>query len=205
MSADAVTPQTSAEGGHYTSLGISNEKFGMWSLIGSECLFFGALIATYLIYVGTQADGPGPEVFDIPFTSVSTFVLLMSSLSMVLALAAIQSGEMRRFRVWILSTALLGATFLAGQIYEYTVFFSEGATLPTSPFWSSFFLLTGFHGAHVTVGILMLVAAWAASMSGRLTPARAETVENLGLYWHFVDIVWILLFTVVYLIPAEAG
>jgi cytochrome c oxidase subunit 3/cytochrome o ubiquinol oxidase subunit 3 len=205
MSADAVTPEISAEGGHHTSLGIANEKFGMWALIGSECLFFGALITTYLIYVGTTAGGPGPGVYDIPFTSVSTFILLMSSLSMVLALAAIQAADMRRFRVWILATALLGSTFLAGQIYEYTVFFSEGATLPASPFWSSFYLLTGFHGAHVTVGILMLVAAWAASMSGRLTPARAETVENLGLYWHFVDIVWILLFTVVYLIPAESA
>jgi cytochrome c oxidase subunit 3/cytochrome o ubiquinol oxidase subunit 3 len=203
MSVDAVTPETSADAGHHTSLGISNEKLGMWALIGSECLFFGALITTYLIYVGTTADGPGAEVYDIPFTSVSTFVLLMSSLSMVLALAAIQEGDMRRFRVWILTTALLGSTFLAGQMYEYTVFFNEGATLPTSPFWSSFFLLTGFHGAHVTVGVLMLVAAWAMSMSGRLTAARAETVENLGLYWHFVDIVWILLFTLVYLIPAE--
>jgi cytochrome c oxidase subunit 3/cytochrome o ubiquinol oxidase subunit 3 len=202
MTAEAVTPEVTADDGHRTSLGLSNTKLAMWTFIGSECLFFGALISTYLIYVATRADGPGPEIFDIPFTSVSTFVLLMSSLAMVLALAAIQEGDMRRFRVWVLATGLLGSVFLAGQIYEYTVFFAEGAKLSTSPFWSSFFLLTGFHGAHVTFGILMLVAAWAASMSGRLTPAEAETVENLGLYWHFVDIVWILLFTVVYLIPA---
>ncbi len=202
MTAEAVTPEVTADEGHRTSLGLSNTKLAMWTFIGSECLFFGALISTYLIYVGTRADGPGPEIFDIPFTSVSTFVLLMSSLAMVLALAAIQEGDMRRFRVWVLATGLLGSVFLAGQIYEYTAFFAEGAKMSTSPYWSSFFLLTGFHGAHVTFGILMLVAAWAASMSGRLTPAEAETVENLGLYWHFVDIVWILLFTVVYLIPA---
>jgi heme/copper-type cytochrome/quinol oxidase subunit 3 len=202
VSTDAVTPQVTADAGHHTSLGLSNNKLAMWVFLGSECLFFGALISTYLIYLNTRADGPGPEIFDIPFTSVSTFVLLMSSLAMVLALSAIQHGDMRRFRLWILSTGLLGSVFIAGQMYEYTVFFSEGATLPTSPYWSSFFLLTGFHGVHVTIGILMLVAAWAASMSGRLTPAKAETVENLGLYWHFVDIVWIVIFTVIYLIPA---
>jgi len=202
MSAEAVTPEVTAHEGHRTSLGVSNNKLAIWTFIGSECLFFGALISTHLIYVNTRADGPGAEIFDIPFTSVSTFVLLMSSLAMVLALSAIQGGDMRRFRLWILSTGLLGTVFLAGQIYEYTVFFAEGATLPTSPYWSSFFLLTGFHGVHVAFGILMLVAAWASSMSGRLTFAQSETVENLGLYWHFVDIVWILLFTVVYLIPA---
>jgi heme/copper-type cytochrome/quinol oxidase subunit 3 len=202
MSTDAVTPEVTADAGHHTSLGVSNNKLAMWTFIGSECLFFGALISTYLIYLNTRADGPGPEIYDIPFTSVSTFVLLMSSLAMVLGLSAIQQGDMRRFRLWILSTALLGSVFIAGQMYEYQVFWSEGATLPTSPFWSSFFLLTGFHGVHVTIGILMLVTLWGMSMSGRLGPDRAEAVENVGLYWHFVDIVWIVIFTVIYLIPA---
>jgi len=197
-----TTPDSTADHGHHSSLGLSNSKLGIWTFIGSECLFFGALISTYLIYVNTRGDGPGAELFDIPFTSASTFILLMSSLAMVLALDAIQHRDMRRFRVWLIATGLMGSVFLAGQIYEFTVFFSEGATGPTSPFWSAFFLLTGFHGVHVLIGILMLVAAWAASLSGRLTPGDAETVENLGLYWHFVDIVWILLFTVVYLIPA---
>jgi cytochrome c oxidase subunit 3/cytochrome o ubiquinol oxidase subunit 3 len=205
MSADAVTPDVTAEGGHHTSLGLSNNKLAMWVFLGSECLFFGAMISTYLIYLNTRAEGPGPEIYDIPFTSVSTFVLLMSSLGMVLALSAIQSGEMRRFRIWILATALLGTVFLAGQMYEYVVFWSEGATLPTSPFWSAFFMLTGIHGVHVAVGILMLLVAWALSMSGRLTSVNAEAVENLGLYWHFVDIIWILIFTVIYLIPAATA
>ena len=195
-----------AEPGHETSLGIPNDKFGMWSLIGSECLLFGAMISTYLIYVGSTNDVEGvspAEIFDIPFTSVSTFVLLMSSLSMVLALAAIQVGEMRKFRIWTMSTALLGAVFMSGQIYEYTVFAAEGMTMSTSPFTSSFFVLTGFHGAHVAVGILMLLALWVMSMMDRLPPSRALVVENIGLYWHFVDVVWIIIFTVVYLIPAE--
>jgi heme/copper-type cytochrome/quinol oxidase subunit 3 len=134
---------------------------------------------------------------------VSTFILLMSSLSMVLALAAIQAGEMRKFRVWTLATALMGSVFLSGQIYEFTVFVEEGMALQTSAFSSAFYVLTGFHGFHVFFGILMLLGLWAASLIGRVNPTHWPAVENVGLYWHFVDIVWIVLFTVVYLIPAE--
>ena len=193
--------------GHPTNFGVPNERMGMWALIGSECLFFGALITTYLLYVARQADGPGPrEIFDIPFTSVSTFILLMSSLGMVLALSGIQAGDLRRFRTWTLGTALMGLTFLSGQVYEFTVFVEEGMGLTTSPFSSSFYVLTGFHGAHVFFGVLMLLALWAASFTGHISTAsrrHANAVENVGLYWHFVDIVWIVIFTVVYLIPAE--
>jgi heme/copper-type cytochrome/quinol oxidase subunit 3 len=198
---DAVTDEAAHPP---TSFPIPNEKMAMWAFIGSECLFFGTLIATYLIYLGRTGDGPTPgEIFDIPFTSVSTFILLMSSLGMVLALSAIQDGDMRRFRTWTLATALMGAVFLSGQIYEFTVFVAEGMTLQASPFSSAFFVLTGFHGVHVFVGVLMLGATWAASFGGRLTPRHSAAVENVGLYWHFVDIVWIVLFTAIYLIPAE--
>ena len=191
---------------HATSLGIANDKLAIWGLIGSECLFFGALISTYLIYVTRTGEGPNPAtIFDIPFTSASTFILLMSSLGMVLALAAIQAGEMRKFRAWTLATALMGSTFLAGQIYEFTVFVEEGFRLDTSPFASSFFVLTGFHGFHVAFGIMMLVALWAASMMGRVPQRLHTTVENIGLYWHFVDIVWIIIFTAIYLIPAATS
>ena len=191
---------------HATSLGLANDKLAIWGLIGSECLFFGALISTYFVYVTRTGDGPTPgSIFDIPFTSASTFILLMSSLGMVLALAAIQAGEMRKFRAWTLATALMGSTFLAGQIYEFTVFVAEGFTLTTSPFSSSFFVLTGFHGFHVAFGIMMLVALWVASMMGRLPQQLHTTVENIGLYWHFVDIVWIIIFTAIYLIPAATS
>ncbi|WP_108664946.1 cytochrome c oxidase subunit 3 [Euzebya rosea] len=193
-----------ADAGHHppTSLGISNEKLGMWTFIGSECLFFGALIATYLLYLNRTNDGPTAlDIFDIPFTSASTFILLMSSLGMVLALDALQRNNLRSFRVWTLTTALLGAIFLAGQIYEFTIFVEEGFKLETSPFSSSFFVLTGFHGIHVTIGVLMLLALWALSLGGKFGPEKSETVELVGLYWHFVDIVWIVIFTVIYLIP----
>ncbi|MBI4259945.1 MAG: cytochrome c oxidase subunit 3 [Actinobacteria bacterium] len=198
--------------GHHearTSTGLDNVKVGMWSFLASECLFFGALITTYLLYRGRTllANGqPGPtpaEVYDIPFTSVSSFVLLMSSLTMVLALAAIQRGDHGRTRVWLLTTALLGATFIGGQVYEFTTFVNEGLSISSSPFGSAFFVLTGFHGAHVTVGILMLLTLFGLSMGGRLPTENARTVEMVGLYWHFVDIVWIVIFTLVYLIPSE--
>ncbi len=200
----APLPGSAAEE-HPTSLGLANDKLAIWALLGSECLFFGALISTYLIYVTRTAEGPTPAVFDIPFTSASTFILLMSSLGMVLALAAIQAGDMRRFRAWTLATALMGSTFLAGQIYEFTVFVEEGFALTTSPFSSSFFVLTGFHGFHVAFGIMMLMALWVASLMGRVPQRLHTTVENIGLYWHFVDIVWIIIFTAIYLIPAATA
>jgi cytochrome c oxidase subunit 3/cytochrome o ubiquinol oxidase subunit 3 len=176
----------------------------MWAFLGSECLFFGSLISTYLLYRNRTADGPKPiDVYDIPYTSVSSFVLLMSSLTMVLALAAIQRGDHRGLRVWLLATALLGTVFIGGQIFEFTTFVDEGLKLSTSPFGSAFFVLTGFHGAHVTIGILMLLSLVGMSLAGRLGQEDARKVEFIGLYWHFVDIVWIVIFTVVYLIPTN--
>ena len=185
-----------------TSTGLSNEKIAMWAFLGSECLLFGALISTYLLYRGRSVVGPFPhDVYDIPYTSVSSFVLLMSSLTMVLALAAMQRHDQRRMRVWLATTALLGATFIGGQVYEFTVFYRAGLSLHQNLFGSSFFVLTGFHGAHVTIGILMLLSLFVLSAKGRLPDDRVETVELIGLYWHFVDVVWIVIFTMVYLIP----
>jgi heme/copper-type cytochrome/quinol oxidase subunit 3 len=185
-----------------TSTGLPNTKLAMWLFLASDCLLFGALISTYVLYRGASLVGPYPsEVFDIPYTSVSSFVLLASSLTMVLALAAIQRGEMGRMRVWLLATALLGMTFVGGQVYEFTTFYREGLTLSTNLFGTTFYVLTGFHGTHVGVGVLMLLSLVAMSFTGRITPRDTMAVELVGLYWHFVDIVWIVIFTVVYLIP----
>ena len=190
------------DGGHTTSTGISNEKLAMWVFLGSECLLFGGLISTYLLYK-TRGNGRTlpTDVFDIPFTSVSSFVLLMSSLTMVFAVSAIAKGDIRGNRIWLATTAALGATFVAGQVYEFTAFYSEGLGFTTNLFGSAFYALTGFHGAHVTIGIIMLMSLYVMSMRGNLGPERAETVEIIGLYWHFVDIVWIVIFTIVYLFP----
>ena len=199
---DEVAPHAHIE--HDTNTGISNTKLAMWLFLASECLLFGGLITTYLLYKTplTIEQGPAPkQVYDIPFTSVSSFVLLMSSLTMVLAVAAIERGDHHRVRTWLAGTALLGSIFIAGQVYEFTVFKSEGMGYTTSRSSSAFYTLTGFHGVHVTVGIIMLISVLLLSLRGKTPEHRSETVETVGLYWHFVDVVWIVIFAVVYLIP----
>jgi heme/copper-type cytochrome/quinol oxidase subunit 3 len=194
-------PAAHAEG-HHTSTGLSNAKLGMWAFLGSDCLLFGGLISTFLLMRSKPVlhGVPVAKIYDIPFTSVSSFVLLMSSMTMVLALSAIQKGEHRRARTWILTTALLGAVFVSGQVYEFTTFYGKGFGYSSNLQSSAFYTLTGFHGVHVTVGILMLLTLYVLSLRGHLPTERSETVEIIGLYWHFVDVVWILIFTVVYLI-----
>ena len=199
---------------HVTSTGISNEKLAMWTFLGSECLLFGGLISTYLLYknrpgsfkVREAAEGAltGTSVkvsalFDIPFTSVSSFILLASSLTMVFAVTAATRRDPEKLRLWLGATAALGATFVGGQVYEFTTFVREGAKFSSNVSTSAFFDLCGFHGAHVVIGVIMLLSMLALSFGRRI---RAEAVEVVGLYWHFVDIVWILIFTLVYLIPA---
>ncbi len=186
-----------------TSTGLNHRKLLMWAFLGSDCLFFGTFISTYMLYRGQSITGPTPkEVFNIPYTSVSAFVLLVSSLAMVLALAAIQRGDVRRMRIWIMATALLGMTFLGGQFYEFTTFVThDHLTLHGSIFGTTFFVLTGFHGAHVTVGCIWLVSVFVLSFFGKIRQDNSLDVEIAGLYWHFVDIVWIIIFTLVYLVP----
>ena len=184
-----------------TSTGIDNRKLLMWVFLASECLFFGSLIAAYLLYRDRSVVGPYPsDLFDIPFTSVSAFVLLMSSVSMVLALAAIQKGDRRGLQVWLFTTAALGTLFISGQAYEFTEFHHEGLSLDRNLFGTTFYVLTGFHGAHVTVGVLILLSLFARTLQGKITQAESLHIELAGLYWHFVDIVWIVIFTLIYLI-----
>ena len=186
---------------HRTSMGLDNRKMAFWAFIGSECLLFGSLISTYLIYQGRSVSGPTPgDVLDIPVTSVSTFDLLMSSLWMVLALAAVQRGDMKWAKIWLFGVVVGGAIFIGFQIYEFTTFVHEGLTLRTNLFGATFFVLTGTHGAHVTVGVLWIFTLWIRALQGKLGPAQAITVEIAGLYWHFVDVVWIAIFTLVYLL-----
>jgi cytochrome c oxidase subunit 3/cytochrome o ubiquinol oxidase subunit 3 len=213
-------------GGHHTSLGLDNRKIAIWAFIGSECMLFASLISTYLIYKGRSPQGPFPHepwtnpatgevmkpILDIPVTSASTFVLLMSSVAMVMALNAVQTKHEPKVstwdkikgssKLWLWMTAGLGTVFLGFQAYEFTSFINEGLTIRTNLFGSSFFTLTGFHGVHVSVGIIMLLATVAMVRRNRIPGQKAEVVEMVGLYWHFVDIVWIIIFTLVYLIPS---
>jgi cytochrome c oxidase subunit 3/cytochrome o ubiquinol oxidase subunit 3 len=198
---------------HTTATGLNNRKVLMWAFLGSDCMFFGSLIVTFLVYRGKWQAHPYPTasclpngecgVFDIPYTSVSAFALLMSSLAMVLALAAIQRGDIKRLKIWLLAVIGLGLVFVGGQVFEFTSFGREGLNLGMSTGGTTFFVLTGFHGTHVSLGIIWLIALFLLAHKGKLTQARSLDIEIAGLYWHFVDIVWIIIFTVVYLIPVE--
>ncbi|MHB8620684.1 MAG: cytochrome c oxidase subunit 3 [Chloroflexota bacterium] len=201
MSAAAPALGHHAEQAEHTSTGLNHRKVLMWTFLGSECMFFASLITTFQVNRGRSLTGPFPkDLINIPFTSVSTFCLLMSSLMMVLALAAIQHGDVRGMRIWLLATAFLGTLFLGGQFYEFTTFVRHGLGLSVNMFGASFFVLTGFHGAHVTVGVIWLLSLVVASFKGKIQQKDSLSVELAGLYWHFVDIVWIIIFTVVYLL-----
>lgn len=193
----ALTPEDHG----YSYTGLNNWKVGFWTFIGSECLFFGTLIGTYMTYKGQSITGPyPPETLDIPLTSISTFVLLMSSVSMVYALDAVQKGNRKWSIIGLLGVIILGSIFLGFQVYEFQHFYHLGLTIPGNLFGSTFFVLTGFHGAHVTVGVMWLITLLIRLLRGQLPPEKSLQVEIAGLYWHFVDIVWIVIFTIVYLI-----
>jgi cytochrome o ubiquinol oxidase subunit 3 len=197
--AGAIDPHHDAT----TSTGIPNKKLLMWLFLASDCMFFGSLIATHLIYRLNPIEGSpsATQIFDIELTSGSTFILLMSSLMMALAVEAIQKGNLKMMRAYLFTTVFFGLLFLGGQVYEFNHFVHEkGLALSSSLFGSTFFVLTGTHGCHVAIGVLWLLSMTFYSYTGKLTQADAIDVEAAGLYWHFVDIVWIIIFTAVYLI-----
>ena len=172
--------------------------------LASDFLFFGAFISAFLLYRSRPQKGVVlADVVDIPFTSATSFILLMSSLTMVLSLAAIRRGDQRRTRLWLIATCFFGVTFIGGQIFEFTEFIREGFTMSSNLNGSTFFVLTGLHGLHVTIGIIWLMTLFGLSLQGRLgnTSTDHEKIEVAGLYWHFVDVIWIVIFTLVYLIP----
>lgn len=186
-----------------TNTGIDNRKLGFWLFLSSETIFFASLLVGYLVYHGQNGQGPTPkDLFNLPLTSVSTFVLLMSSLAMVLGVFSAQQGQAKAARGWVLATALMGLGFLGFQAYEFTHFYHEGLTISSSLFGTTFYVLTGFHGAHVAVGVIWLLSLLFYGRKGGLGQDKASDVEVAGLYWHFVDIVWIVLFTVIYLLEA---
>ena len=209
---------------HYTSTGLDSRKVAIWAFIGSECMLFVSLISTYLIYKGRSRVGPFPHetwvdptsghhfhaILNIPVTSASTFTLLMSSLFMVLALAAVQNKELPKrtrgerilgnSKLWLFMTALAGTIFLGFQAFEFTSFVHEGLSIRRNLFGSTFFTLTGFHGAHVTAGVIWLVTLLAIDYRRNLGSRDSLLVDICALYWHFVDVVWIVIFTLVYLL-----
>ena len=184
-----------------TTTGINHRKLLMWVFLGSDCLFFGSLIATYMLYRGQSIVGPYPaDIIDVPVTTISTFVLLMSSFAMVMAVAAARNGNQKRLVQWLLATIVMGLGFIGFQVYEFNLFRIEGLRYETNLFSSTFFTLTGFHGAHVTLGIVWLIGLTIIAARNKAGRPSDLDVDIAGLYWHFVDIVWIVIFTLLYLI-----
>jgi heme/copper-type cytochrome/quinol oxidase subunit 3 len=200
----AGAPQEQEVQAHgWRSSKLPDTKLMMWIFLASDCMFFGTLIGTYLIYKGRSVVGPYPlDVLDIPLTTVSTFVLLMSSFLMVIALHALRQGDIPRFRLWTFGVAFFGAIFLGFQVYEFSHFVELGLTLDQNLFGTTFYVLTGTHGVHVAIGVLWLLSIVVASyVRPQHWQAKDATyLEVAGLYWHFVDIVWIVIFTLVYLV-----
>jgi len=185
-----------------TSTGIENKKMAMWAFLASDCMFFGTLISTHLIYRKIYpAVEDVRDIFEIELTSFSSFILLMSSFLMALSVSAAHKENMKGLRVFLLGTIFFGLIFLGIQVYEFSHFVNhKDLTLSSSVFGSTFYVLTGTHGVHVALGIVWLFGWYLRTFSRKFKWENALDIEVAGLYWHFVDIVWIVIFTVVYLI-----
>ena len=185
-----------------TGVGAYDSKVGMWVFLGSEVMFFTGLIGAYVILrFGASGTWPLPgEVLAVPITAVNTFILICSSVSMVKAFAAAEEGDHRGTWMWLLATFVMGSVFLGIQVYEYSELIGHGFLPSTGLYGSTFFTMTGFHGFHVFLGVLCVGFTTVKAYLGGYSDGSYRSIEVLGLYWHFVDLVWIILFTIVYLI-----
>ena len=189
---------------------IAGRSLGWWGMIffiASEALIFANLIAAYLYLEIRQGSWtlPSHEHLDVIFPAINTVILLSSSFPAILARSGIAKGNQRRLALGLLGSIILGSIFLAGQAYEYTNLFAQNFNPQYQTFGSAFFTLTGFHGLHVTVGIIFLLIVLIRSLRGDFTRTRHFAVEAAELYWHFVDLVWIFVFSTVYLLPLIRG
>ena len=183
-----------------TSTGIPSAKLGMWLFLASEVMFFAALFTTYVVLRMSHPAWPGPEGhLSVPLGTINTFVLIGSSMTIVMALAASGRGALPALRGWLGATIALGAVFLGIKGFEYSTKFAHHIFPSTNVFWSCYYALTGLHALHVIGG--MGLNAWVLSMTraSSLWQRRGHLLELMGLYWHFVDVVWIFLFPVLYL------
>ena len=187
---------------HEAGLGVYDKKVGMWIFLCSEVMFFAGLIGSYIILrFGASDSWPMPgEVLNVPVTAANTFLLICSSVTMVKAFAAAETGNLKAMRLYLLATTVIGAAFVGVQIYEYSELIHHGFLPSSGLYGASFYTMTGFHGFHVTVGVICMAWVTVKAFRGGYTRTDHEGVEVIGLYWHFVDLVWIILFTIVYLI-----
>ena len=193
-----------------SSTNVDSRKLGVWFFLASEVIFFTALIGgSLLLRINTGQWVEPNHILNVPLTSLNTFILIVSSLTVVNALSAIERGDQRMLKRWLIATAALGVTFLSIQGYEYTKLALEGLRFTSctyegqdcpTMYGTTFYIQTGFHGTHVFLGVIWLCVVITKAFRGVYTQKEHTGVELFGLYWHFVDLVWILLFTIVYLI-----
>ena len=178
----------------------SNKIFGFWIYLMSDCILFASIFATYAVQSHSFAGGPtGRELFELPYVFGETMLLLISSMTYGLAVLALHKGNKSQVVVWLAITFLLGAGFIGMEIYEFHHLIAEGNGPNRSGFLSAFFTLVGTHGLHVSCGLIWMLVMMLQVAKKGLTPAVDTRLMCLSLFWHFLDIVWIGVFTIVYL------
>jgi heme/copper-type cytochrome/quinol oxidase subunit 3 len=179
---------------------VERGKFAIWLFLATEIMFFSGLIGAYIVLRSASKSWPHPEDrLAVNITAANTFFLITSSWTMVKAVFAAKRGDKGRLLSWLAATIGIGTLFVSIQVYEYIALIKEGALPHVDIFWSTFYAMTGFHGTHVVVGVIWLTVVWFKALRGGYTAKNNLGVELAGLYWHFVDLVWVLLFTIVYL------
>lgn len=183
-----------------TSQGQMN-ILGFWIFLAAEIVLFSTLFATYAVLFGKTADAPGPsELFEARSVLIMTFILLTSSFTCGIAIHEMRRGAVKGLMVWMIITLILGLGFVGLEINEFIHYVHEGITLQSSSYWSGFFVLTGTHGLHVSLGIGWATLLLIQLATRGLTPVTSRKVFIVSLYWHFLDVIWIFIFTCVYLI-----
>ncbi|MEA1085557.1 cytochrome o ubiquinol oxidase subunit III [Sphingomonas sp. M6A6_1c] len=185
---------------HHHDAGGST-MLGFWLYLMSDCLIFAMLFAAYGVYGGSYAGGPQPhEIFELPLVALNTSMLLLSSITYGFAMLAMNDGKVRATQGWLAITGLFGLAFLCIELYEFSTLIHEGAGPQRSAFLSSFFTLVGTHGLHVTFGLIWLVTLMVQVGRKGLIAANQRRLQCLSLFWHFLDVIWIGVFTFVYLL-----
>ncbi|MEM6050565.1 cytochrome o ubiquinol oxidase subunit III [Erwinia sp. P7711] len=203
MSTETLTKHHDAHAEHGHHDAGANKLFGFWIYLMSDCIIFATLFATYAVMVNSTAGGPaGKDIFELPFVLGETALLLFSSITYGFAVISMEKGTKSTVLGWLAVTFLLGAGFISMEIYEFHHLIAEGFGPQRSGFLSGFFTLVGTHGLHVTCGLIwMLVLMYQVATKG-LTSTNHTRVMCLSMFWHFLDVVWICVFTIVYLLGA---
>ena len=181
----------------------ATKVFGFWIYLMSDLILFASLFATYAVLVNGIADGPsGKEIFSLPFVLVETFLLLFSSITFGFAMLSMNKGSVSQVNLWLFVTFLFGLGFVVMEVYEFHELIAEGYGPDRSAFLSAFFALVSTHGLHVTAGLVWIIIMMIQVSRRGLTDVNRTRLSCLSLFWHFLDVVWICVFTVVYLMGA---